>query len=193
MSQRTRAAGCHANRRPRKESYCVSGSAHAAVPDDCIRTHTARTRWMPRLSSSRNWARTMSKTVSTGNVVPYGFPVTGLIDEGPDDPVTDAATSGMSSKRGEKTQGKGPDAGQGKRLRRLIRAGDTDEGKRLRRRVKAGDTSEGTSSRAPNARHATKMLVPALPRSFFSLALPRPLYSLAPRSRLVRTDRSSCR
>ena len=141
MSQRTRAAGCHANRRPRKESYCVSGSAHAAVPDDCIRTHTARTRWMPRLSSSRNWARTMSKTVSTGNVVPYGFPVTGLIDEGPDDPVTDAATSGMSSERGERTRGKGPDAGQGKRLRR---------------RVRAGDTGEGTSCWAPNARHATK-------------------------------------
>ncbi len=43
----------------------------------------ACTQEMPRWSSRRKFALTMSVTVISGKVVPYGFPVCGLVLDGP--------------------------------------------------------------------------------------------------------------
>src|SRR5512143_805548 len=44
---------------------------------------TARRRSIPRWSTRRTWAPTMSFTVMMGNDVPYSRPVAGLTDDGP--------------------------------------------------------------------------------------------------------------
>ena len=40
----------------------------------------------PSSSSSRRWARVQSPTVTAGNSVPHGSPVSGFVDAGPEEP-----------------------------------------------------------------------------------------------------------
>ena len=61
--------------------------AKAEIISDCMPPRDAPTeacrRPIPSASSSRSWARTMSRTVMIGKSVAYGSPVNGSVEEGP--------------------------------------------------------------------------------------------------------------
>jgi hypothetical protein len=55
--------------------------------------------FMPSLSSSMAWARTMSRTVTSGKLRPYGSPVAGSTSAGPLDPMQPPMTLAQITKK----------------------------------------------------------------------------------------------